>query len=163
MPRIDDKQPVTTGRAQAPKPAAKAPEAAAEAGKAVGIVKDALIKVGEGVKEAAKPAEATATESRGFWGRLKAGASGLWDKAKDAAGWVGDKVAKGATWVAETVMVGLMGAHSSQFETRDVYDDPSDVNHPTPKEVEAAKQAVAAKGAKVEAALAKLSPAARKQ
>lgn len=164
MPRIDDKQPVTTGRAQATKPAAKGPEAAqgaAEAGKAVGIVRDALVKSSEGDKQAVKAAAAEA--SKGFWGRLKEGASGLWDKVKDGAGWVGDKVAKAGTWVAEGVMVGLMGAHSSKFETRDVYDDPSDVNHPTPKEVEAAKKAIAANGAKVEAALAKLSPEARKQ
>jgi hypothetical protein len=164
MPRIDDTSPLTPGaRVKAPTKPTTAPAPAetvkAEVGK---LATDALKVVGLRAK-AAETSEETPKAKPSFFARLADGAKGFLGKVKEGASWLGDKLKTGFQAATDGLMKGLTGTSSTQFKTRTVYDDPSDVNHPTPAEVESAKKANEANAAKVAEAVAKLSPEEKKQ
>lgn len=161
MPRIDDLKSPTPQPRKAPtapvKPGLPAPE-----GAAVGIAKDALVKAqgARAVEAAEKAAEPAPT---GFWGKLKAGFSSALSAVKDFGSQLGEKISTGVQWLGGWIVKGATGTDSTKFETRKVYDDPSDVNHPTDAEVDAAKKAVASNEGKVKEAVAKLGPEQQQQ
>lgn len=162
MARIDDQKslnkigPVARAAAKAAE-LKQADDTTKTAEPAIKLPTDVLSGIGKRVE---KVVPAVAPAKKSFFG-------GLWDglkqKASSAWNWIKDTGSKIGTGLGNGMMKLIFGASSEQFKTRDVYDDPSDVNHPTDQEVADAKATIDANKNKVDAALAKLSPDQRKQ
>lgn len=114
----------------------------------------------------AEPAAAPKPEKKGFfaslWGSVTQTASSAWSGVRDFASDLWGKVSGKASEVGtELYHKGgnlAMGVTFEDFKTREVVDDPSDVNNYTYSDEQAAVRETRANAKAEEAALAKLSP-----
>lgn len=90
------------------------------------------------------------------------GDDSLLGRLKGAFGTVKEKISAAIPRLVDAGYA-LMGTDSTPFTSRDVFDDPSDVNHPTDDEVAQAREAIKAHSAAERAAHEKLGPIQQQQ